>query len=129
MKSTKLLVRSESACWRGSGEPRTPADAWHYRPTGVTVAERLGQLLGSMQPSLHPGAFVFCGLGPNEELDSIDPVLEVADGEGRTVVIPAGEAVQGWCARPRPVSPSWGPPRSTSSPSASTRPPGKVCSP
>jgi hypothetical protein len=53
----------------------------------------LSQLLATLSPALHPGAYVYCCVPYGQDVAGLEPVVTVREAQGCTVVVKEGHAV------------------------------------
>jgi uncharacterized protein len=58
----------------------------------VTGETDVGRLLAGLDPLLHDGEYVFVTLPDRRTPDGVDPVFSFDEDEGRTLVLPRGQA-------------------------------------
>jgi uncharacterized protein len=54
---------------------------------------QLAVLLGSLEPSLKPGAYAYCVVPQGTEVDALSPLATVSESEGLTLVLPEEQAI------------------------------------
>ena len=57
--------------------------------TGET---KLDQLIKTMSPKVNPGAYVFCSVGPDNQLPSVPIVGQISEKEGTSIIISKKDA-------------------------------------
>lgn len=54
----------------------------------------LASLLGSLEPTLHPGVYAYCVVPPGADVSALSPVVTVSEPEGLTLVLSEEQAIE-----------------------------------